>query len=237
MPPGGRPDDRVRRGAATRGRAGRVLPRPVHLRRARNRLARQQQHRGVDLQPDGSWSGIPSRPGSWSGPGPAGPGRRSGATPASGGFATRMCVVDPENSIFYSAVERRAVDVHRPSVTHRGHRAPASRAEVPAGHRRPDDPGSGRRLDRDDAHGQRAHRPQRRRLHRHQRVGAFLLVAEMLSRGEQGSVVTLICDGGDRYAGTYTATRGSATGLDLAPHTERARDVPRPGAFPAVGAR
>ena len=33
--------------------------------------------------------------------------------------------------------------------------------------------------------------------------GAFTLVAEMLSRGEQGSVVTLICDGGDRYAGTY----------------------------------
>ena len=33
--------------------------------------------------------------------------------------------------------------------------------------------------------------------------GAFLLVAEMLARGERGSVVTLICDGGDRYAGTY----------------------------------
>jgi cysteine synthase A len=33
--------------------------------------------------------------------------------------------------------------------------------------------------------------------------GALLLVAEMLSRGERGSVVTLICDSGDRYAGTY----------------------------------
>jgi len=33
--------------------------------------------------------------------------------------------------------------------------------------------------------------------------GAFALVAEMLSRGNQGSIVTLICDGGDRYKGTY----------------------------------
>src|SRR5258707_9309130 len=33
--------------------------------------------------------------------------------------------------------------------------------------------------------------------------GAFVLIAEMLSRGERGSVVTLICDGGGRYAGTY----------------------------------
>ena len=32
----------------------RPLPRPVHLRRARDRLARQQQHRRVDLQPDGA---------------------------------------------------------------------------------------------------------------------------------------------------------------------------------------
>ncbi|WP_433628052.1 PLP-dependent cysteine synthase family protein [Nocardia sp. CA-120079] len=33
--------------------------------------------------------------------------------------------------------------------------------------------------------------------------GAFALVAEMISAGRSGSVVTLLCDGGDRYAGTY----------------------------------
>lgn len=33
--------------------------------------------------------------------------------------------------------------------------------------------------------------------------GAFQLVAEMAARGEAGAVVTLICDGGDRYADTY----------------------------------
>ncbi len=51
--------------------------------------------------------------------------------------------------------------------------------------------------------------------------GAFVLVAEMLARGERGSVVTLICDGGDRYAGTYYSDAWvSDQGLELAPYTE-----------------
>ncbi|MFD4428971.1 PLP-dependent cysteine synthase family protein [Nocardia sp. NPDC058497] len=33
--------------------------------------------------------------------------------------------------------------------------------------------------------------------------GAFHLVSEMLREGRSGSIVTLLCDGGDRYAGTY----------------------------------
>ncbi|NMN97938.1 PLP-dependent cysteine synthase family protein [Antrihabitans stalactiti] len=33
--------------------------------------------------------------------------------------------------------------------------------------------------------------------------GAFGLIADMLATGQGGSVVTLLCDGGDRYAGTY----------------------------------
>ncbi|MFD0365099.1 PLP-dependent cysteine synthase family protein [Nocardia sp. GCM10030253] len=33
--------------------------------------------------------------------------------------------------------------------------------------------------------------------------GAFALIAEMIAAGRPGSVVTLLCDGGDRYAGTY----------------------------------
>ena len=67
--------------------------------------------------------------------------------------------------------------------------------------------------------------------------GALLLVAEMLSRGERGSVVTLICDGGDRYAGTYYSDAWvGAQGLELAPHAERARDVPRGRGVPRGGA-
>ncbi|MFD4353818.1 PLP-dependent cysteine synthase family protein [Nocardia sp. NPDC058518] len=33
--------------------------------------------------------------------------------------------------------------------------------------------------------------------------GAFHLIAELVASGRSGSVVTLLCDGGDRYAGTY----------------------------------
>ncbi|MGW6423251.1 PLP-dependent cysteine synthase family protein [Nocardia sp. NPDC055053] len=33
--------------------------------------------------------------------------------------------------------------------------------------------------------------------------GAFHLVSELLGEGRSGSIVTLLCDGGDRYAGTY----------------------------------
>jgi hypothetical protein len=55
----------------------------------------------------------------------------------------------------------------------------------------------------------------------------------MLSRGERGSVVTLICDGGDRYAGTYYSDAWVADqGLDLrrTPRSSRrssSRRVPR----------
>jgi cysteine synthase len=51
--------------------------------------------------------------------------------------------------------------------------------------------------------------------------GAFALVTEMLARGERGSVVTLICDGGDRYAGTYYNDAWvDDEGLELAPYAE-----------------
>jgi cysteine synthase A len=49
--------------------------------------------------------------------------------------------------------------------------------------------------------------------------GAFALIAEMLLAGATGSVVTLICDGGERYADTYYSNAWVAEqGLDLEPH-------------------
>jgi len=63
--------------------------------------------------------------------------------------------------------------------------------------------------------------------------GAFQLAAEMLARGEQGSIVTLICDGGDRYAGTYYSDDWVAEqGLELAPFTEALEVFLETGAFP-----
>ncbi|MGW4767856.1 PLP-dependent cysteine synthase family protein [Nocardia sp. NPDC004278] len=47
--------------------------------------------------------------------------------------------------------------------------------------------------------------------------GAFALIAEMIGAGRSGSVVTLLCDGGDRYAGTYFDDAWvEAQGLSLA---------------------
>ncbi|MCA2214630.1 PLP-dependent cysteine synthase family protein [Jidongwangia harbinensis] len=49
--------------------------------------------------------------------------------------------------------------------------------------------------------------------------GAFKLIAGMRAAGVKGSVATLICDGGERYADTYYSDDWvAAQGLDLAPH-------------------
>jgi cysteine synthase A len=51
--------------------------------------------------------------------------------------------------------------------------------------------------------------------------GAFGLLAEMASDGRSGSVVTLLADSGDRYAGTYFSDEWvSAQGLDPTGHAE-----------------
>jgi cysteine synthase A len=49
--------------------------------------------------------------------------------------------------------------------------------------------------------------------------GAFGLIAQMRTAGQTGSVVTLLCDGGERYSDTYYSDSWLATqGLDPAPH-------------------
>ncbi|SFA98968.1 cysteine synthase A [Amycolatopsis marina] len=51
--------------------------------------------------------------------------------------------------------------------------------------------------------------------------GAFQLIARMLAMGQTGSVVTLLCDGGDRYAHTYYDDDWLAEQqLDPAPYRE-----------------
>ena len=50
--------------------------------------------------------------------------------------------------------------------------------------------------------------------------GAFRLISRMVEDGQAGSVVTLLCDGGERYAHTYYNDEWLAEqNLDLAPHT------------------
>jgi cysteine synthase len=66
--------------------------------------------------------------------------------------------------------------------------------------------------------------------------GAFTVVAEMLAAGRTGSVVTLLCDGGERYAHTYYSDEWlAAQGLDLVPHAAVLEDFTRTGEWrPAV---
>jgi cysteine synthase A len=53
-------------------------------------------------------------------------------------------------------------------------------------------------------------------------IGAFDRIAAMAAAGEVGSVVTLICDGGDLYTGTvYDSDWLTAQGYDLAPWRAR----------------
>ncbi len=53
-------------------------------------------------------------------------------------------------------------------------------------------------------------------------VGALQLMAEMKAAGETGPVVTLICDGGERYASSYYDDAWlAAEKLDIAPAQER----------------
>jgi cysteine synthase len=51
--------------------------------------------------------------------------------------------------------------------------------------------------------------------------GAFRLVAEMRAAGREGSVVTLLCDGGERYGHTYDDDSWlDQSGLDITPYTK-----------------
>ncbi|GAA2434468.1 PLP-dependent cysteine synthase family protein [Actinomadura vinacea] len=63
--------------------------------------------------------------------------------------------------------------------------------------------------------------------------GVALLVAEMLERGERGSVVTLICDGGERYARTYGSDDWLAgQGIAVGPYMDTLRAFLKTGEMP-----
>ena len=101
----------VRRGGAVGRGDRRPLPGSVHQRRAGHRLARQQQHRRVDLcrrwtqeaHPIPEWIVV---------------GAGTGGTSATIGryiryrrYPTRLCVVDPENSAFFPGYAQGRDDV------------------------------------------------------------------------------------------------------------------------------
>ncbi len=135
-------------------------------------------------------------------------------------FPTKLCVVDPEGSAFWQAyltgdwnavtgrgsriegIGRPRVEASfQPSVVDRMVHVPdaASLAAMRAGSEI-----LGRRLGGSTGTNL---------------WGAFSLIAGMLADGRTGSVVTLICDGGERYAETYYSNDWvTEQGLHLAPY-------------------
>lgn len=120
------------------------------------------------------------------------------------GHPTRLCVVDPENSAFFPAYVEGRRDITTgassrvegigrphvepsflPSVIDRMVRVPDAASVAGAHH-----------LSR--ALGRRVGPSTGTNI-----WGAFGLLAEMVAAGVSGSVVTLICDSGDRYGDTY----------------------------------
>ncbi|SEO90714.1 PLP-dependent cysteine synthase family protein [Trujillonella endophytica] len=152
-------------------------------------------------------------------------------------FPTRLAVVDPENSAFlpgYAAgdpgwttgISSRIEGIGRPRV---------EPSFVPTIVDRmigvPDAASLAAMRHLADATGRRAGGSTGTNL-----WGAFTLVAEMLRAGVRGSVVTLLCDGGERYAHTYYADDWPAAhGLDLAPHAAVLRRFTETGEWPTAG--
>ena len=92
---------------------------------------------------------------------------------------------------------------HGPRLPDRGDRPPPGRAELHARGGGSDDPGArcrvGRRLPLSvGAPGRRG-----RCLDRNQPGGGRAAITQMRDRGQSGSVLTLLCDSGDRYEDTY----------------------------------
>jgi cysteine synthase A len=137
------------------------------------------------------------------------------------GHPTQLCVVDPEDSIFYSSWSGDAsAFTGRPSRIEGIGRQSLEPSFLPSV--------VDRMIEVPDAASIATMRLVSERTRRSvggstgtNVWGALTLVGEMLSRGEHGSVVTLICDSGERYAGTYYSDAWVAgQGLDLAPHAQ-----------------
>jgi cysteine synthase A len=133
---------------------------------------------------------------------------------------TRLCVVDPEHSAFFDGWANHDPD----HTTHRGSRIegigrprvePSFMPELVDRMIRVPDAASIAAMRLLAARtGHRAGGSTGTNL-----WGTFTLVAEMLAAGVRGSVVSLLCDGGERYAHTYYDDDWlEQQGIDLAPY-------------------
>jgi cysteine synthase A len=133
---------------------------------------------------------------------------------------TKVAVVDPENSSFYGAWQSRDLD-HATGLSSRIEGIGRPRVEpsfVPGV--------IDEMLQVPDAGSLAAIRLLRERTGHWaggstgtNLYGAFVLISRMLEEGQAGSVVTLVCDGGDRYANTYYNDDWlAAQNIDITPY-------------------
>nr|WP_218848885.1 PLP-dependent cysteine synthase family protein [Nocardioides perillae] len=149
---------------------------------------------------------------------------------------TRVCVVDPEGSAFYDGWARRDPDVTAPGSRIEGIGRPRVEASF-----QPDVVDC--MVQVPDAASVAAARWCSRLTGRvvggstgTSLWGALRLLAGMHARGEQGSVVTLLCDGGERYAHTYYDDDWlAAQGLDLTAYDATLRRLETTGEWREPG--
>ncbi len=142
------------------------------------------------------------------------------------GHDTQLTVVDPENSVFYDCFHHGDRTDRQLRQPYRRHRPPARRAVVhPVGGRQ-HAAGAGCRQRRYHSLAGRRVRPQGWRFHRHQRLGALQLAKQMRENGEQGAIVTLLCDSGERYLDTYYNPEWVSNNIgDLQPYLAQLADL------------
>ena len=133
---------------------------------------------------------------------------------------TRVCVVDPENSAFLKAFRGDPVDGACGSRIEGIGRPRVEPSFVPTVVERmlgvPDAASVAAMRFLRERTGLRAGGSTGTNLY-----GALYLACEMRAAGERGSIVTLLCDEGERYGASYESDAWVArSGLDLAPPTE-----------------
>ncbi|WP_181775093.1 L-cysteine desulfhydrase Cds1 [Amycolatopsis pittospori] len=146
---------------------------------------------------------------------------------------TKIAVVDPENSSFYGAWETGALDyaTGMPSRIEGIGRPRVEPSFVPGV--------IDEMLQVPDAGSLAAIRLLRERTGHWaggstgtNLFGAFTLISRMLAEGQAGSVVTLLCDGGERYANTYYNDEWLAQkSIDIEPYREMYQEFLVSGKF------
>ena len=135
---------------------------------------------------------------------------------------TRLCVVDPENSVFYESFQsgNRDLRLDRGSRIEGIGRPRVEASFIPSV--------IDRMIHVPDAASVAAIHWLERLIHRKcggstgtNLIGALTIAEEMMSKGQAGSIVTMICDSGDRYLGTYFDQGWiDEQSLDLSPYLD-----------------